>query len=274
MQLILNKTIISEDEACINVKDRGFLLGDGLFETCKIQNYHIEFFDKHYERLATSANALMISFEYDCQDLKNNCMELIKKNKLETGNAVMRISLTRGIGLRGINLPEKSKPTLLITVVPYQPPSQEHTIRAMITGITRNPASAITKFKTLNCLEPVLARQEAQANGFDEGIMLNTNGYIAECSVANIFMIKNNKIITPSIESGILPGIVRNHIISMCLENNFSISEKLVSIDEILSAEEVFQTNSLIGIQSISQINKTNYKTHAVKKLIELYKKG
>ncbi len=272
MNVILNEKIIPEEKAHIHIKDRGFLLGDGLFETCKVQSGHIEFFDSHYERIANSARALLISFEYEKEDLKSKCVELIKKNELETGSASMRISLTRGIGLRGINFPEKPKPTLLITVSQYQSPSQEYTIRAMITSITRNPASAITKFKTLNYLEPVLARQEAQSNGFDEGIMLNTNGYITECSVANIFMIKNNEIITPSIECGILPGIMRNHVISVCRKNNFSVLEKPISIEEILNADEVFQTNSLIGIQSVSQINKRNYAINTVKEIIQICK--
>lgn len=273
MYASINDNIITEEDSYIHIKDRGFLLGDGLFETCKVQNGQIEFFDDHYERLAHSANALMIPFEYEKLVLKKRCVDLIKINGLENKSASIRITLTRGIGLRGINLPEKPKPTLLITTAPYHAPTVEHPIRAMITSITRNPSSSITKFKTLNYLEPILARQEAQKYGFDEGIMLSIDGYVTECSVSNIFIVKNSGIITPSIDSGILPGIMRSHVISICHKNGYSILEKLVSVDELMDADEVFQTNSLINIQPISQINKKNYTTtHTVKKIIELYK--
>ena len=270
MYLIFSEEIISEEKANIHIKDRGFLLGDGLFETCKVQNGQIEFFYEHYERLVDSANALMIPFEYESSEFKKMCMDLIKINKLEKESASIRITLTRGIGLRGINLPEKPKPTLLITAAPYHAPKIGHPIRAMITSITRNPSSPITKFKTLNYLEPVLARHEAQKNGFDEGIMLSTDGYITECSIANIFLIKNNEIITPSIESGILPGIMRNHVISTCRRNGYQVFEKLISVDDLMSSDSVFQTNSLIGIQSISQINKTTFKCEPVIKIAKL----
>ncbi len=270
MYIILDERIIAEEKAYIHIKDRGFLLGDGLFETCKVQNGQIEFFDEHYERLAHSANALMIPFEYEPSAFKKMCVDLIKINELENNPASMRITLTRGIGLRGINLPEKPNTTLLITTSPYHAPATKHPIRAMITSITRNPSSPITKFKTLNYLEPILARQEAQENGFDEGIMLNTDGYITECSVANIFIIENNEIITPSIESGILPGIMRNHVISICRKNGYQIFEKLVSVDDIMNADAVFQTNSLIGVQAISHVNKKNFGFESVIKIAEL----
>ncbi|MCX7121681.1 MAG: aminotransferase class IV [Gammaproteobacteria bacterium] len=255
MHAFINRTIITEEKAYIHIKDRGFLLGDGIFETLKVQNGHIEFFDAHYERLKYSAATLFIQFEYEADFLKNICLKLLKKNKLENGIASIRITLTRGIGLRGINFPEKQNSTLLITTAEYHPPESDIYPRAMITNIKRNPLSPITKFKTLNYLEPILARNEAQSNGFDEGIMLNTDGFITECSIANIFFIKDMVVMTPSVESGILPGIMRNHVIKLCHKNNIQIIEKKISVDDALNSDEVFQTNSLIGLQILSQIN-------------------
>ena len=259
MHVLINDHIISEEKAYIHIKDRGFLLGDGVFETLKVQNGHIEFFEAHYERLKDSAITLFIPFDYNTSTLKTMCLALIKENKLDHSIASMRITLTRGIGLRGINFPENPMPTLLITVAPYHQPQNDQHPRAFITSIKRNQYSLITKLKTLNYLEPVLARNAAQLKGFDEGIMLNTSGFIAECSTANIFFVKGDKVITPSVESGILPGIIRNHIIELCNKNNINIIEKSVSIDDAINADEIFQTNSLIGIQPISQINEKKF---------------
>ncbi|OGT46676.1 MAG: hypothetical protein A3E82_01145 [Gammaproteobacteria bacterium RIFCSPHIGHO2_12_FULL_38_11] len=275
MYVLINDHIISEEKAYIHIKDRGFLLSDGVFETLKVQNGHIEFFNAHYERLKYSATTLFIPFHYNADALKAMCLELIKENELNHSIASMRITLTRGIGLRGINFPEKPTPTLLITAAPYHQPVSDQYSRAFITSIIRNQYSPITKLKTLNYFEPILARNEAHSNGFDEGIMLNTNGFITECSTANIFFVKDNIVITPSAENGILPGIIRNHIIVLCHKNNIKLIEKSVSVNDAMNADEVFQTNSLIGIQPISQINEKKFSVDNFiffKKISDFYK--
>ena len=254
MHVFINDCIIPEEKAYIHIKDRGFMLGDGIFETCKVQNGHIEFFREHYNRLLDSANALFIPFHYKFDELKKICHELIEANDLMNKTSAMRITLTRGIGLRGINLPEKPSPTLCISVTNYIA-QNDHYPRAFITSIKRNPFSVMTKHKTLNYIEPILARHEAQSEGFDEGIMLNTDGFITECSIANIFFVKNNIVTTPCVDSGILPGIMRNHIIRLCRKNNIPVFEKKINSDEALNSDEIFQTNSLIGIQPLSSIN-------------------
>lgn len=276
MHILINGDIITEEEAYIHIKDRGFLLGDGVFETLKVQDGQIEFFEAHYERLKNSAAALFILFPYECNILKKMCLELIRENGFENcgSSASMRITLTRGTGLRGINFSEKQTPTLLITVVPFHLPSAEHYPRAFITSIKRNQDSPITKLKTLNYLEPILARNEALSNGFDEGIMQNRDGLITECSTANIFFIKNNVVLTPSVESGILPGITRNYVIDVCRKNDIHVFEKEISVDDALGADEAFQTNSLIGIQLLSQINDKKLLTHDLcfsKKIMLMY---
>lgn len=254
MHTFINGAIITEEKAYIHIQDRGFLLGDGLFETLKVQNGHIEFFNAHFDRLSGSAKELSIPFHYKLDALEKICMELISLNELSDETAALRITLTRGAGLRGINLPENPTPSLIVTTAKYHANKNSNS-RVFITNIKRNQFSPIVKLKTLNYLEPILARNEAQAHGYDEGVMLNTDGFITECSIANIFFITNNIVSTPSIESGILPGIVRNHIINLCHKNKIKVIEKKISVEEALDADEVFQTNSLIGIQSLSQIN-------------------
>lgn len=103
--------------------------------------------------------------------------------------------------------------------------------------------------------------------------MLNIDGFITECAIANIFFVKNNTVITPSIECGILPGIIRNHVIRLCHKNDIKIFEGKISIDDALNADEVFQTNALIGIQPLSQINEKKLSVNGcifTKKIIDL----
>lgn len=272
MNISLNGSIIAEEKAYIHIKDRGFLLGDGVFETLKAHNGHIEFFSDHFVRLSNSARNLFIPLPYNETELKNICVELIRENSLENDTTAMRITLTRGVGLRGINFPQKPNPTLLVATTQYHEPEKDHYIRAMITGVKRNPESIITKNKTLNYLEPILARQEALRNGFDEGIMLNTDDFITECSVAGIFFIKNNEILTPSLDCGVLPGIARAHVIQICKDNGYKVRETKISIEDVQNMDEAFQTNSLIGVQGISQINEKNYSGNMVKNIIMLYR--
>lgn len=253
MYVFLNNEIISDEKPYIYIKDRGFLLGDGIFETLKVQNGQIVFFDEHYRRLKNSAKFLSIPMPYSESSLKETCTNLIKKNNLYDSSAAMRITLTRGIGLRGINIPNEQNPTLLITVTIFNL-QNTHYPTAMITSIKRNQYSPIVQHKTLNYLEPILARKEANTNGFEEGIMLNTDGFITESSIANIFFVKNATVITPSVNSGILPGIVRQQVIRLCESHQIRVIEKNISPVEVADMDEAFQTNSLIGIQPLSII--------------------
>lgn len=254
MQVFINEQFFNEREAFIPVNDRGFLLGDGLFETLKSVNGKIAFFNHHYDRLKASAEFLNIPLNYTEEQLKEICLELLKLNHLINHSCAIRITLTRGSGVRGIALPFPCTPTLLITAAMYAP-SLDFYPKAFITSIRRNEFSPLINHKTLNYLEPILARSEAMAQGYDEGIMLNTKGFISECSIANIFFINKDIVLTPSNKSGVLPGIVRNKIIQICHQNNIVIIEKKISPEEALEATEAFQTNSLIGIQFLSKIN-------------------
>lgn len=255
MKIFLNNNILSEDQASISLNDRGLLLGDGLFETIKAEKGRIFFFNQHYARLKTSADILSIPLSYDSHQLLNICQQLLTLNELNRSAAFIRITLTRGASQRSISISSlDTSPTIFITANQFDA-NQDFYPSVFITSIRRNPESPIIRLKTLNYLEPILARREAQINGFDEGIMLNTKGLISECSVANIFFVKDNKISTPRIENGILPGIVREIVINLCKKNQIPIIEKDISIQEALESEAAFQTNSLIGIQPISRIN-------------------
>lgn len=264
MHIFMNGDIIPEVNAHIHINDRGFLLGDGLFETFKSESGDIQFFSEHFERLEKSAKFFSIPLLRDHSGLLEACNNLLHINNLLDTTASLRITLSRGVALRGINIPAEQNPTLLISASQYHP-SKDYYPSVFITSAQRNQHSPIVKHKTLNYLEQILARTEAQKNGFDEGLMINGDGFITECSCANIFFVRNEEVITPHIDSGILPGVVRRKVIDLCIKSNIRIIEKDVSVEEALGADEVFQTNSLIGIQYLSAINKKMFTPDAFK---------
>ncbi|OGO96405.1 MAG: hypothetical protein A3F41_03105 [Coxiella sp. RIFCSPHIGHO2_12_FULL_44_14] len=273
MYVFINDHLFSEKEALISVKDRGLLLGDGLFETLRTKQGRLLFFDEHYVRFQQSADFLGIPWCYSCEWLKAACQQVLEANHLLQSSGALRVTLTRGQGSgRGIHFASAISPTCIIMAEAYSPPTNYP--RACMTALKRNTASPITHHKTLNYLECVLARQEAIQRGFDEGILLNTQGYVAECSVANLFFLHGDQVITPSVDSGILPGITRKRVIALCAQLGITLVEKCVTVDEAVSASEAWQTNSLIGLQPLSAINHKPFsvlQSSLTRKLVQAY---
>lgn len=254
----LNKQFLDSNQANIDTRDRGFLLGDGLFETLRADQGKIAFFKEHYERLAKSAEYLKIPLNYSESSLLTICESLLKKNNL-TEIAALRITLSRGISERGIDYPIHGQPTLLITAAPYSPPTKSTT--ACITNLIRNEYSATSTLKTLNYLDNILAHQYAKEHGFDEGIMLNTKNHVIETSVANLFFMIDGMLVTPSLSEGVLPGIIRQQVLTHCKREDIPCLEKIITIGDIKKASHAFQTNSLIGLQVIEKIYLNEHET-------------
>ena len=255
MKILINENVAVTDVPVIHSNDRGFLLGDGLFETIKVENGHFLFFQEHYHRLVTSALKLDIPVKFSLFELKNQCKRLLEINSLSR-TASLRITLTRGISRRGIQAPLNPSPTLMITVAPYSLSSSMISPTLYITDIMRNESSFLSRLKTLSCLELVLAKQKAIKAGYQEGLMLNTKGAVTETSIGNLFVVINQTTFTPRIEDGLLSGIMRGIIIKIATQIGKPITEKTLYPEELLKATEIFQTNSLIEIQSFSTVNK------------------
>ncbi len=253
----LNGNYLNDPANAINIADRGFLLGDGIFTTIKAQNSNLIHFEKHIQRLRDDASKIYLKCDLDKNELYENCLKVLKSNNLEKDSAIIRITYTRGVSGRGINIPEESNPTLLIRAVPYND-SMALFPRICTTTIQKNENSIISSIKSLNYLESIIARHEAINKGYDDGIMFNTQNNITECSVANIFFInKKDEIITPPITDGILPGIVRNEILTICKELNLPIFEESVNLSIAINCKASFITNCAIGIKIIKSINDT-----------------
>lgn len=239
---LINKNFTLDGK--ISVKERGFRFGDGVFESCKIFSGRIYDFAAHKRRLELGIAALAIDF--DTSDLEEKCLELIAKNEITQG--VLRISVSRGQGSMGY-LPAPDIETLLV-VETLQPRRFSGAARLCLSEnyLWKKPAF-LQKCKTNQGLNYVLTKIEAKKRGFYDAILLNEEAFIAETSSSNIFWVKDEEIFTPALESGALPGCVRQKII-----DNFAVKEVLVNFSELENAQEVFLTNSNLLTLSISEI--------------------
>lgn len=251
--IFLNNQFLPANKANIAINDRGFLLGDGLFETMRIYNGNPLFLTEHWERLQQSAKILDISLHLSKTEIKKIILELLEHNRLSGLDAVVRITLTRGSGERGLSFTKKVKPTLMVTTFIFQPINIP--CKLVVSKIPRNEFSPLSNIKSLNYLDNILANQYAVKMNADDALMLNTAGNVASTTSANIFMIKNNTIFTPKISDGILPGIMRAHIIKKCADLNFEVFEKTFNLDHLKTANEIFISNSLIGIRVVYQLD-------------------
>jgi branched-chain amino acid aminotransferase len=240
----LNDGLIEDSVARIDPADRGFTLGDGLFETMAMRGGEIARFDAHRARFKKGCEVLGLF--YPAIDLKAAMDAVCAANDLP--DATIRLTLTRGITGRGLVPSGSAIPTLLIiaTSLPGSPPPA----RCIIATVTRrNEHSPLARIKSLNYLDGILARREAVLRGANEAILLNTAGRVAETTVANIFTVRGGRIYTPPVEDGALPGVMRAAAIAA-----FGAVQEPLTVEDIFAADGVFLTNSL-GIRTLASLD-------------------
>jgi len=237
MTVWLNGRLMPAAEARIDPADRGFTLGDGLFETIRIMDRLPRHLPRHLDRLGAGAGLLRLPLPYDTVALTGAMAALIEAAGIAEG--VLRLTLSRGTGARGVLPPADARPTLLMTAAPAA-----HTtapVSAIIARSTRrNEHSPLSRLKTLNYLDSILARQEAAERGADEALLLNAAGRLSESSVANLFLSIGGRLLTPPLADGALPGIRR----ALILERHGA-EEAPLSPEDLARADEVLLTNSL-----------------------------
>ncbi|HEY93054.1 MAG TPA: hypothetical protein G4O17_04855 [Dehalococcoidia bacterium] len=250
----LNGYLMPLGQASISVLDYGFLYGYGLFETMRAYGGKIFRLDSHLSRLARAAEILGLPIE--ALELKDAVMDTIQANKL--GDARIRITISMG---EGGMVPDPStcgKPTVLILTGHYQPyPEQVYQkgFRAVVSSIRRNSQSPLSRLKSANYLESILAKQEARAAGVDEALCLNEKGLLAEASMSNIFLVTDGILRTPGQESGVLPGIIRETIMELASQLGINTLEQDIRLDELFQAQEAFFTNSLIEVMPLIEVD-------------------
>jgi 4-amino-4-deoxychorismate lyase len=259
MYYYLNGKFIAQADCFIDSQDRGILLGEGLFETIYVNNGVACFLSSHFTRLYQSACVLNLSLSCDYAQFEMAICKLIKINKVDSGG--IRVTLTGGCGKRGL-LKSGNKPTLLMHYFLYM--RQNQAISLSFSPVIRNQYSPIIQHKTTNYLELIIARQKAHDAGGDDAILTNLDGKITETTTANLFIIKQNSVMTAPVEDGLLPGIIRHQVLNTCKKLSIAYKECSISKAMLYECDAAFVTNSLIGVQKIERIEDVNLPSHPI----------
>lgn len=252
----MNGKIVEEAEGHVSTMDRGFLYGDGIFETLRAYDKKPFRLEDHVERLSSSSKYFGIPFRHAPQQIRHAVEQLLNQNNLQ--DAYIRMTLTRGSGVHGLIPTGMCSPTFVIHTKPlvvYPAPLYKTGASLITTHIRRSTTCPISAHKTLNYLTNYLVKKEAIEKGVHDAIILNTEGHVTECAVSNIFLVERGIVITPSLKANILPGITRKVVLELCKRNGIRASEELFGLERVLSADEVFLTNSLMEIMPVSKID-------------------
>jgi len=242
----INGHIVPAEQANISAYDHGFLYGDGVYETLRTYQGVPFLLDGHLARLRRSAGLIRIDWER----LPVEPSEEVRKTLLAADNeeSLIRLAVSRGVGPLGYDPALCPKPSLLVYVQPFdQPPEAlyQDGARALIVTVRRNPPAALNPYvKSMNLLNNILAAMEALEKGAEEGIMLNLSGNVAEGSNTNVFAVRGGRLLTPPLAAGILDGLTREHVISLCLRAGIPCEETDIRPEELLSADECFLTST------------------------------
>lgn len=257
MKIFVNGKVVDGKKASLSVFDRGLLYGDGLFETMRSYGGVVFALDAHFCRLYDSGRLIGLNIEKNKKYLKAAIYKLLKINKLK--NAYIRLAVTRGTGRVGLDATIALGQSLIIIVkdfTPYPAKLYKRGVSLYTSSVRRNEKSVLSRVKSLNYLNNIQARMEAQKRGATDALLLNTEKKVAESAVSNIFMIKGKKLITPPVESGALPGITRDMVLSLANYLKLYPVEANMDLRELKNAEEAFLTNTLMEIMPVVKIDK------------------
>ena len=250
----VNENIVDEENA-ISSGDRGFTLGDGAFETMYFDGGQIEYFEMHIIRLKSTLSKLYINLPYNEKQILTAVDELAEVNKLSCG--VVRLTVSRGAGIRGIAFDKEITPTVVISISSVeriQPP-----VKICLTDYSRNEKSPLSSFKMLNYSDSIMAMHIAKSKGFGDAVMLNTAGRVVCATTSNIFLLRGDILITPCLTDGCLPGIMRSAVLNLGKKLGLRIGETSVTVDHLKTADAVFLTNSIVRIRKVAGFGDIEY---------------
>jgi branched-chain amino acid aminotransferase group I len=244
-------------EAKLSPFDQGFLYGYGLFETMRAYNGRIFRLDSHLSRLGCSAESIglahsTLTSQEGKQSLKAACASTLEANELADARIRLTVSAGEGDMMRDART---FQPTILITarnLDPLPPEKYEMGFKTAVSFLRRNSQSPLSRLKSTCYLENILARTTARASGYDEAIFLNEQGHLTEGSTTNIFLVSNGELVTPSFDTGILPGITREVVLEIARATGVKARERPVEVRELVDAEEAFLTNSILEIMPLT----------------------
>jgi branched-chain amino acid aminotransferase len=246
-----------KSQAKISVYDHGFLYGDGVFEGIRSYNGVVFKLREHVARLYASAHAMMLEIPLTQEQMVQAVVETCRKNKLK--DAYIRLVVTRGVGDLGLD-PRKCRVATVIvivdTIVLHEGEAKVKGITALVSWVRRDPVDGTShEVKSLNYLNSVMAKIEANMSGADEAICLNKEGCLAEGVGENVFVVKNGKIVTPPTASGALEGITAKIVFALAKKLGYDISEANVTPFMLFNADELFFTGTAAEIVPIREVN-------------------
>ncbi|HJX13150.1 MAG TPA: aminotransferase class IV [Dehalococcoidales bacterium] len=248
----LNGSLVPRSEARVSVADHGFLYGYGLFETMRAYHGRIFALERHIGRLLKAAEVIGLGDSPGGIDLAGACRDTLKANNLE--EARLRLTVTNGESEAFPWAGGGGKPSVVVTArpfTPFPPEKYEQGFRVSVASVRRCCQYQLSGIKSTGYLVSVLARREAAARGFDEALLLNERGHIAEGGTSNVFFVKAAALVTPSLEAGILPGITRELVLGLAASLGISVSQREIGVPELAGFDEAFLTASTLEIMPL-----------------------
>jgi len=257
MKIYIDGRYYSERNAKISVFDHGVLYGDGVFEGIRFYNGRIFKLEEHVNRLFASAQAILLTIPMSKEEVASATLKTCRLNKLKDG--YIRLVVTRGVGYLGLSPYKCKKASVFIiaaTIELYPEAVYRNGLKVITTGTMRTPANVLSPaVKSLNYLNNIMAKVEAIQAGAEEGLMLNGQGNVAECTGDNVFIIKGGALITPPISAGALDGITRRTVMALAAEAGLPVREENLTRYDIFTADECFLTGTAAEVVPVAQLD-------------------
>jgi branched-chain amino acid aminotransferase len=255
--IYLEGKYVSKEDAKVSVYDHGFLYGDGIFEGIRIYNGNIFKCKEHLDRLYDSAKSIMLNIPLSYSEMQAALVETVSRNKLRDG--YIRLVVSRGAGDLGLDPRRSPKASVLIIVEQlaiYSEDAYLNGLKTVSVSTRRNVPDALNpKIKSLNYLNNILVKIQANLAGVGEAIMLNSQGYVAEGSSDNIFIVKRGVVYTPPCYCGALEGITRAAIIEICANVGYTVKEEPFTLHDVYVADEVFFTGTAAEVIAVREVD-------------------
>jgi len=258
LKVYINGEYFEKDQAKVSVFDHGLLYGDGVFEGIRSYNRLVFKLREHIDRLYESAHGIMLSISLTKEEMLKAVVDTLKLNNLD--NAYIRLIVTRGVGDLGLD-PRKCKNASIIIITDsiklYPESLYKEGLNIITVPTPRNIPEALNpQIKSLNYLNNILAKIEAINSGCEEALMFTAQGYVAECTGDNIFIIKDNSLITPPAYLGILKGITRASVMGIAGKQGITVKEEVITRHNIYTADECFLTGTAAEIIPVIRVDK------------------
>jgi D-alanine transaminase len=250
--LYINGRFTTTDERVIGVEDRGFQFGDGVYEVLKFHRRTPLFADDHFGRLYAGLEELQIPCPWDAQSFRSLCADLLSRTKFDAG--IIYLQVTRGESERVHFFPDNLEPTALAYTRRFIFPDAAKKERGARVITTEDTRWKFCNVKSLNLLGNLLAKKKAQRAGAEEALLID-NGMITEGASSTFFAVREGRLITHPCDGGILPGTVRDHVISLALDEKIRVDERPLREHELFSLDEAFYTSTTQAVMPIVEVD-------------------